>query len=214
MNASTTLRARFHESVVHSRRTRVLAERIAPLLPRGASVLDVGCGDGKIDHLIQRARPDVRISGVDVLVRPSALIPVQEFDGNRLPLEDDAVDAVLFIDVLHHTDDPAALLAEAARVARSCVVVKDHLRRGVLAGPTLRFMDWFGNSQHGVALTYNYWSPRQWRDAFAALGLEVEQTDTRLGLYPAYAAWLFDRGLHVLTKLRVPGAASDDASAT
>ncbi len=50
---------------------------------------------------------------------------------------------------------PARLLAEAKRVSRGGIVIKDHFREGVLADATLRFMDWVGNAQHGVVLPYN-----------------------------------------------------------
>src|SRR5271157_866255 len=35
-----------HNKLAFSRRVRVLSEHFARLVPRGASVLDVGCGDG------------------------------------------------------------------------------------------------------------------------------------------------------------------------
>lgn len=47
-------------------------------------------------------------------------------------------------------------LKEAARVARHCIVIKDHTVTGVLARPTLRLMDLVGNAPHDVVLTYNY----------------------------------------------------------
>jgi trans-aconitate methyltransferase len=34
--------------------------------------LDVGCGDGTIDNLIMARRSDVKIEGIDPLVRPNA----------------------------------------------------------------------------------------------------------------------------------------------
>ena len=80
---------------------------------------------------------------------------------------------VTFVDVLHHAADPRALLAEGARVARHSLVIKDHLLRGFLAGPTLRFMDRIGNERHGVSLPYDYWRPETWTHAFEALGLRV-----------------------------------------
>ena len=107
------------------------------------------------------------MSGIDVLVRPETKIPVQPFDGQRIPFADGAFDAVSFVDVLHHTDDPIVLLREAVRVAKTAVVIKDHLADGVLARPTLRFMDWVGNAGHGVVLPYNYWTQPQWSRAFA-----------------------------------------------
>src|SRR3546814_18338967 len=75
------------------------------------------------------------------------------------------------------------VLGEIARVARM-VVIKDHLRDGLAAGPTLRFMDWVGNAAHGVRLPYNYLSHREWQARWAKLDLGASAFVTRLSLYP------------------------------
>ena len=192
-----------HGAYVHGRRVRVLASWLTRLLPRDASVLDVGCGDGLIASLVQRERPDLRIVGIDVLVRERTHVPVQPFDGAQMPLPDGGVDVVMFVDVLHHTLDPMVLLREADRVARTHVVIKDHTADGFLARPTLRFMDRVGNARHGVALPYNYWTRAQWDAAFAELRWESEAMERALGLYPVPANWLFGRGLHFIGSFRV-----------
>lgn len=190
-----------HAPLVFDRRTRVLSEALAGLLPPQASVLDVGCGDGTISAMIAAARPDVAMRGVDVMVRPQTRILVELFDGRTLPAADRSVDVVMFVDVLHHTDDPAVLLREAARVARRMVLLKDHTRDGVLAGARLRFMDWVGNAPHGVVLPYNYWPEARWRASFAALGLTVAAWRREIGLYPFPASLVFGHGLHCIVAL-------------
>jgi SAM-dependent methyltransferase len=186
-----------HEKLVFGRRVSVLAGHLADLLPRKAKVLDVGCGDGTIDCLITQQSPGVSIVGIDVLVRPNAKIPVRPFDGIHIPYPNASFDAVMLVDVLHHADDPLLLLQEAMRVGRS-IVIKDHLRQGLLASATLRFMDWVGNAHHGVALPYNYWSKAEWDAAFDAVGLKRMEIRLSLGLYPAPASWIFERGLHFI----------------
>lgn len=193
-----------HERFVFGRRTRVLAGQIADFLPRGARVLDVGCGDGTIDRLLLRLRPDLTIEGVDVLLRPGTHIPVRRFDGVSIPCSDASFDVAMLVDVLHHTGDPTVLLREAARVAR-IIVIKDHLREGFLAGPTLRLMDWVGNAHHGVALPYNYWSQKQWSVTFGDLGLEPTRMTSSIGLYPWPASWIFGRRLHFVARLERAG---------
>jgi SAM-dependent methyltransferase len=196
-----SLVGRLHGAAVFGRRVRVLAEQVAALLPPAARVLDVGCGDGAISAAVMEHRPDVTVTGIDVLVRGSTHVPVSPFDGTTIPFDDGAFDAAMFVDVLHHTDDPRVLLAEAARVAPGAIVVKDHLADPLLARPTLRAMDWVGNAHFSVALPYNYWEERQWRAAFDELGLGVDAWITDLPLYPPPLSWVFGRRLHVLCRL-------------
>ena len=194
-----------HERLVYGRRIQVLARHVAELLPREATVLDVGSGDGLLARRVMDARPDVRITGVDVLARPTAHIPVQLFDGVHLPFAPGSFDALMMIDVLHHASRQEALLAEMARVARQRIIIKDHYVKGVLAHPTLRFMDWVGNVRHGVALPYSYWAPERWQRAFAGAGLRRLEERTTLGLYPWPASLLFERGLHFIAVLEPAG---------
>jgi SAM-dependent methyltransferase len=187
-----------HNKLVFGRRVRRLAAALVERLPRNARVLDVGCGSGDLAALVMSMRPDLRIEGIDVLVRPGTAIPVTAFDGAHIPFPDNSFDAAIVVDVLHHTDDPALVLAEIARVA-PVVIIKDHLRDGLLANTTLRFMDWVGNAAHGVRLPYNYLSRREWTGMWQALELSTSRFATRLSLYPRPFSWLFDRGLHFVT---------------
>lgn len=196
---------RIHERHVAGRRVRVLAGHLAELLPRSPEVLDVGCGDGRIAAEVVARRPDLRLRGVDVLVRPDTAIPVEPFDGRTLPQPENSVDTVVLVDVLHHCERPEELLAECARVAREWIVIKDHTRQGLLADTTLRFMDRVGNARYGVSLPYNYWRPAQWHTAFQELGLEVDRWLPRLGLYPWPLSLAFERSLHFIARLRVKG---------
>jgi ubiquinone/menaquinone biosynthesis C-methylase UbiE len=127
---------------------------------------------------------------------------VEAFDGKTLPYSDKSFDAVLIVDVLHHTRDPLEVLREAARVCRGNLLIKDHLADPWLAVPRLRFMDWFGNARHGVALTYEYWTRKAWTEAFLSLDLTVEDWIERLGLYPVPASWVFEDSLHFVARLR------------
>jgi len=197
------LSERLHEVYGADRRVRVLAQQIVSVLPRDAAILDVGCGDGEIDRRVGELRKDVDIRGIDVLVRPDAKIPVVEFDGLEIPYPDDSFDGVLFVDVLHHSDDAKKLLREASRVARSFIVIKDHRMDGFLASQTLRFMDDVGNARFGVRLPYNYWTHQQWQEAFRDLGIDVASWSQDLAIYPWPATLIFDRGLHFLAKLDI-----------
>lgn len=161
----------------------------------------MGCGDGSVAAEIMRHRPSLTFRGLEVTPRPVTAIPVDRFDGKRIPRGDASVDAVLLVDVLHHADHPHALLEECVRVARTVVLVKDHLKEGFLAHSTLRLMDWAGNAPHGVVRPNTYWSRREWDSAWQDLGIEPTAWRERLNLYPPPLSWAFDRSLHFVARL-------------
>lgn len=196
-----------HERLVAGRRVRVLSDWFARMAPEGSRILDVGCGDGSIAALLKKKRPDVSVTGIDVLARERSRIAVQTFDGAYIPFDAGSFDVALLCDVLHHTEDPTVLLREAVRVAKQ-VLIKDHFREGNTANVRLRFMDWAGNSRFGVALPFNYWRPQQWSAAWQQLGLQPETVETRLGLYPPPIDWFFGAKLHFIALL---GKASHSA---
>ena len=192
-----------HERWVFERRARVLAALLAERIPEGASVLDVGCGNGVIAHLITELKPSVRFRGLEVTARPSCLIECDVFDGSKLPLADNSVDLCMFVDVLHHTHtlNIEGLLREARRVARRGVLIKDHLCENRFHHAVLAFMDWVGNRAHGVRLPYNYQSRDAWAGHFAAAGLRMARWTERVPLYPPPFSVIFGRGLHFVGQL-------------
>ncbi|MGH9443335.1 MAG: class I SAM-dependent methyltransferase [Thermoanaerobaculia bacterium] len=191
---------RIHERV-HLRRVGVLGERLARWMPRGARVLDVGSGDGRLGAELMRARPDLAVEGLETQVREGSQIPTKGFDGSRIPFTDRSVPVVLFVDVLHHTRHPDRLLAEAARVASDCVILKDHLSDRVFSKPLLRWMDHTANSKFGMDIPGNYWRRSQWRAAFAKAGLRADDFIASIGLYPAPFDWVFGGSLHFIARL-------------
>jgi ubiquinone/menaquinone biosynthesis C-methylase UbiE len=93
-------------------------------LNQGATILDVGCGDGygtfKLHNLGYRVR------GIDLSAEMIAkakerlqAIPFQQADVVNLPLESETVDAVLCINVLEWVEVPALALKEIRRILKS-----------------------------------------------------------------------------------------------
>jgi SAM-dependent methyltransferase len=190
-----------HSGRVFPRRVRRLAQLLSQAIPQGASVLDVGCGDGTLASILLQSRPDLSLQGLEVLVREQPRIQVQQFNGVHLPCGDHSFDIVMFVDVLHHTSDPMILLREAVRVARIGIVIKDHRVRGLLARARLRFMDYVGNARFGVTLPYNYWTEAQWSSAEQELGLKPKLLLHHLSLYPFPAELVFGAQLHFVARL-------------
>ena len=192
-----------HERSIRERRIRKLCGVLTASIPRNDRVLDVGCGDGVLDSRILQARPDLVITGLDVLLREKTHIPVEMYDGHYLPYADSSFDTVMFVDVLHHSESTEHLLLEAIRLTRKTIIIKDHLKNGLLAGPTLRLMDNIGNRRFKVELSYNYWPRNRWLRTIAAMGLSVYNWKEKLAIYPWPMSLFFDRSLHFVAILRV-----------
>jgi SAM-dependent methyltransferase len=100
---------------------RALGHLLPPL-----TVADLGCGEGYLT--IEASRWAGRVIAVDrsaeVLQRARALaarrrvsnVTWKKGDLESLPIGDETIDVALFSQALHHAEDPAAALREAARV--------------------------------------------------------------------------------------------------
>lgn len=193
--------AALHHRLVFLRRLEALCRAIAPLLPSGR-VLDVGAGSGMIGSRLMEIRPDVRVEGIDVHVRPGAAIPVSGYDGQRIPFGDREFAGVILVDVLHHADDFAALLAECMRVSAGPVIVKDHFHASGFDFLLLKLLDWVGNVGHGVRLPYNYFTRGQWWAALAARAwCESYHREEIDGLYPWPFQLLLGRRIQFLARV-------------
>ena len=103
-------------------------EAIAALVPRGARVLDLGCGDGSLLALLQQQRGctgyGIEIADANVLACARRGVNVIQLNLEEgLALFDDAsFDVVLQIDTLQHLRNAETMLRETARVGRSGIV--------------------------------------------------------------------------------------------
>jgi SAM-dependent methyltransferase len=194
-----SLLGRAHRKAVFDRRVRVLARLLADKIPDDASVLDIGCGDGTIAKHITDHKPSLVLHGIEFAPRENCQIEFRAFDGRKIPYPADSFDVCIFVDVLHHVGNAQGilrLLAEARRVTKRFVLIKDHLSENWFDFKTLQFMDWVGNRPHGVVLPYNYQSRAQWDEYFKAAGLVVKDWQTRIPIYPVPFSALFGRQLH------------------
>ena len=103
-------------------------ELIAEMVPTGARVLDLGCGDGELlAHLMQQRRCTgygIEIADANVLAcaqRGVNVIQLNLEEGLAL-FEDQSFDVVLQLDTLQHLRNTERMLAETARVGRVGIV--------------------------------------------------------------------------------------------
>lgn len=121
-----------HAGTVFRGMYRRVAEDVAVAAPTGATVLDAGCGSGRLAAQIAGQRPDLRVHGVDLergmvdvatrRAERADLTDRVEFtvaDLANLPLPDNSVDLIVSTASLHHWTDLAAVMASLGRVLRS-----------------------------------------------------------------------------------------------
>lgn len=167
--------ARRVDSRIHQRRAEFYAGKLAPYIPRGSSLLDLGAGDGLLVNMLARSL-DLKPRAFDVEARSLGGFPVEVYDGRRLPLPDGAVDVSICVAVLHHCEDAQAMLREIRRVTRKTfLLVEDRFdsawdRLGVVGfHHYLRWIESMPFNRSGFAST------SQWRDRLAAAGLAVTE---------------------------------------
>lgn len=104
----------------------VVAEMVVTRHPTAGSVLDVGCGTGLVGRTL-RARGfagqilglDISQASLDIARQSGGYDSLEPADlQQRLPLDDDSVDAVVCVGVMTYLPDVEAVWREFARVVR------------------------------------------------------------------------------------------------
>jgi SAM-dependent methyltransferase len=100
---------------------------------RGASVIDIGCGDGAATVSLYDDCAPASIAAIDPAAKAIAVAEARRGDRNityaavsayALPYADNTFDIAHLRGVLHHMEKPETAVAEAARVARTVVVLE------------------------------------------------------------------------------------------
>jgi len=151
---------------------------------RRLQVLDLGAGEGYVARALQR-RTGAAVTLADVVDLNRTDLPHICYDGRSLPLDDDTVDITILYFVLHHAADPEAVLREALRVSRSCVVVAESIVTGRGQHLLLRTLDRLANRLRSggilqaqeVHLTFQ--SAEAWADLARQVGATVRHGEVR-----------------------------------
>ena len=195
---------------VMERRSGQLIEQVGAWLPDEGPVLDLGSGTG---HLAARLERELGlevvtadVSDIHVVGRPPVLVG----DG-VLPFEPGTFSAALLVFMLAYPSDPAAVLAEAARVTRGPVIVVQslHSRRLGYAWLRAREFVWTVVAFHVSKLlgyvppdarfamrTRRFYTDRALRRELAAAGLRVRERREQAvlpGRALVVSAWSLER---------------------
>lgn len=94
-------------------------EQLLPMLPPGARLLEFGAGTGEQARFLRDRGFDV--VAIDLATSNYAkerLFPVQDYDGEHIPVEDRSVDVIFSSNVLEHVENPRAIFAEFRRIQK------------------------------------------------------------------------------------------------
>lgn len=157
---------------------RVVANLVVRELPLGGTVADIGCGLGQMLDLVQRARPDAALLGIDgdascVAAARERLLSarIEHLDAMDVSsLGQGSVDVVVMSHSLEHFPDPPAILASArgllTRTGRMVLAVPNALQATVIA----REVAGRGRSNEGH---YYIWNRATFENCLALCGFRI-----------------------------------------
>jgi ubiquinone/menaquinone biosynthesis C-methylase UbiE len=169
---SSTYEDSWMQRAFFDRAHRATLALAAGVVHQPMSVLDVGCGTGKLLRRANRYWPEAQLIGVDpasgMIEMAKRLTPYASFStglAEALPLEDASVDLALSTISFHHWQDPAAGIREIARVLRP---------GGYFILVDFSFPDWLLR----VFRLKRVHSPAQLQALFMQAGLKVQTQQT------------------------------------
>jgi SAM-dependent methyltransferase len=195
---------KLHDKWLRLPRQENLIRHISALLPSSpTTLLDIGSGDGRLAAALQTRHPNLTITAVDNAPPPVTAIPTLSYDGVRLPLEDNIIDHVMLIDVLHHADNIPHLLSEAVRVARQSIIIKDHYCENVFDYARLWLTEHSRNFHVGMAMPLNYVSENGFKSITGELRLTPLHHQTHIDIFNKPIDYLFGGHLNFISQFRV-----------
>lgn len=186
-----------------------VAERIWAERGRAARVLDVGCGAGFLSNYL--AGVGLNVTGLDASQASLDVAARHDITGKatyllgdalRLPFDDASFDVVCAMDFLEHVEDPAAVVAEVARVLRPGGTFFFHtFNRNPLAWLVIiKGVEWFvKNTPRHMHVLRLFIKPRELEHMCVAHGLYFRVLH---GSEPVVLSWAFWRML--LTRVVPP----------
>ena len=134
------------------------------------SHIEIGSGPGSVLSVMRKQ--NYTVEGLDIAdnsfredLRPTV------YDGENMPFLHNDFDTALLLTVLHHTQDPDAIIREAARIAKRIVIIEDVYDN--------RFMEWLTKvfdsvmNLEFIGHPHSNRSDAEWRETFERLDLRI-----------------------------------------
>lgn len=114
-------RNQYHKCGIGRRYWDYRDEQILKFIKDEKTITDIGCGEGILMEKIIQRLPDVKVFGIDpspenVSICKKHGLEVYAGSVYELPLDNESVDCVLFIEVIEHLDHPELAIKEINRV--------------------------------------------------------------------------------------------------
>ncbi|MFC1850634.1 class I SAM-dependent methyltransferase [candidate division CSSED10-310 bacterium] len=165
------------------RRAHFILDRIGAHLP--PALLDFGCGNGALVAACRER--SIKAVGVDVGINLLFPIPMVHYDGQKLPFQDNSIEAVSALFVLHHTPDPVKALQELTRVTRHKLLIIEDVWYNRHQKFWLHFFHYlfeyfmamanlFGQSRWKVSTSFHFRTEQEWLHIFRDLRLKHRET--------------------------------------
>ena len=144
---------------------------VVPHLSADQKILDIGSGNGLVAKLLREkgldiVPVDIHEGQYDESVKPML------YDGKHLPFPDKSFDCGLILTVLHHVDEPDALLRESARVCRQLIIMEDIYKNAVQKQLTF-FVDSLANLFYSPCPHTNK-NDKEWKATFQEMGFRLK----------------------------------------
>lgn len=97
-------------------------QRVASLIPKTVTVLDVAAGVGQITHFLHKSVKYIALDFSLAALKANGKIRIQA-DIRALPIKPKSVHTVIAMEILDHIDNPITFLRKIARIATRQIIV-------------------------------------------------------------------------------------------
>ncbi len=153
-----------------------IGREILPFLGDVKSLLDFGCGDMAISQYLKDNSNKINITGIDTIDYNLTSMPFFQYDGKKIPFDNESFDTVIAIAALHHCNNPRSMLKECVRVAKRKIILFEDIYNNRLEEFFTKSVDYIGNhlETSAVDIPFNFLSLKEWKAEFVRNNLKIK----------------------------------------